>query len=149
MYMSSNAFSQEYQEELNNPTGLYLNAANFEGQGLVVKLAEPVKRIKANDPKFGDKSGNTCEYRWETQDGNLMLLTSSSAVLTRELINNNVNIGDWCKIVSSKQIGKNGSEFTSWTIKKIILENEMLNTKSVFEKKQEELKEIDVNNIPF
>jgi len=141
--MGEEIFDDKYKEEVNEPTGLFLKAVNFEGEGLVVKLVSPVKRVKANDPRFGDKAGLTNEYEMEMKDGTTKVLTSSSPKLAKGLIDNQVQTGDWCRIKNAKVQGDNDKEWTEWTVAKIQLEAPDVDTAKEFEA------EPKVNEPPF
>jgi len=117
--MSQDLFNEKDEEELSKPAGKFLKIKDFEGAGLVVKIAQPAQREKA-DEGFGDRDGMTNIYSMELQSGEVMELSSASRNLARALIDAHIQVGDWARI----KMSKNEKDFPEFEVTKIVVENE-------------------------
>jgi len=139
-------FDKKDEEEINNPTepsGMYLKAENFIGDGLRVQLAEKARREAI--AQFNNKVMNI--FTMQLENGNIMELTTSDN-LAKELMKTHTQVGDYCRIKSEKveyedkQTGET-KYYWKWSAAKLIDENES----PVKTKEEDEL--ISVDSIPF
>jgi len=136
--MGEELFDEKAKEEALAPTGDYLRAVDFEGEGLAVKMAEKAKREAV--PNLGEGLFNI--YTMEQKDGSIKTLTSKSQQLAKKLIDTHIQVGDWCRIKSEK-IVKDNKEWTEFSVTKIELENPDVDTAKEFKA------EPPVDKIPF
>lgn len=125
----SNIFPDDVKEAADKIGGDWIKAGEFEGNGLVLKIAKPMEKVRATNPKYGAQEadylvknellevGETFRFTFETADGSERKIDTKSTpffIAFKQCADKEVGVGDWVLI---QRTGK--TDETRYTVEKV------------------------------